>query len=155
AINRILALPGNRRLFLGHVLDLLNRTFNPTYLSRWTAHYGSLAGQNYAGGLDYVRQRAVSARNQLPRPIPFTLTSPAKSLVDASSVSLSGTAWIDIKNLVIRGTEPNLSVTWTTITNWRVSAPLILGTNQLEIVAQDFSGRPVVTNVVSITSTAV
>ncbi|MBI2926312.1 MAG: lamin tail domain-containing protein, partial [Verrucomicrobia bacterium] len=35
-IGRIISLPGNLHFFYGHVLDLLNSSFNTAYLSRWT-----------------------------------------------------------------------------------------------------------------------
>ena len=39
--------PATRRLYLWHVNDLCQTVFNPTYMTPWLAHYGSVVGQDY------------------------------------------------------------------------------------------------------------
>lgn len=155
-IGRVLEIPGNRRLFYGHVQDLLNRSFNPTYMSRWTTHFGALAGQNYGGVLTYIRQRAASARRELPGAMPLTISTGAGQdlLVGTPTIMLTGTAGIDLRNLVLRATESGDEWSWSTITNWQVGVPLWLGANRIEVLGYDFAGQLVASNAVTVVSTA-
>ncbi len=155
-IGRVLSLPGNLRLFYGHVQDLLNRSYNTTYLERWTSHFGRLAGQNYGGVLNYVQQRAASARSQLPRPMPLAITTGggADLLVGTPTINLTGTTGIDLKQLVLRAPESGGEWTWTTISNWQNRVPLWLGPNRIEVLGYDFAGQLVASNTITVTSTA-
>ena len=74
-IAKIISLPNNRRLFYTHLNDLINTSFNTTYLAPWTAHYGSLVGQDFSGVLNYIGQRANYARGQFPAQVPFAITT--------------------------------------------------------------------------------
>ncbi|MBX3733978.1 MAG: lamin tail domain-containing protein [Verrucomicrobiae bacterium] len=154
-IGRVLALPGNQRRFLGHVGDLLERSFNATYMSRWTAHYGLLAGQNYSGVLSFIQQRAASARNQLPRPVPLSISTGggADLLVNTSAITLAGRAGIEYKELVLRAPESGEVWTWTSFTNWQVRVPLWLGENPLEVLGYNFRGELAASNRITVTST--
>lgn len=155
-IGRVLALPGNHRRFLGHVGDLLDRSFNSTYMSRWTAHYGTLAGQNYSGVLSYIQQRGASARNQLPRPVPLVISTGggADVLVNTPTISLAGRAGIEFKDLLLRSPEPGSEWAWSTITNWQTRVPLILGSNVLEVLGYNFRGQLVASNHITVVSTS-
>ena len=155
-IGRILDLPGNRRLFYAHVQDLLNRSFNPTYLARWTSHFGTLAGQNYGGVLNYVRQRATFARQQLPGPVPLTIATGSGQVlrVDTPVMTLTGTAGIDLKSLMLRSPESGGEWTWSTITNWQIRVPLWLGSQQIEVQGYDIAGRLVASNAVTVVCSA-
>jgi hypothetical protein len=50
-LSKLVNLPANQRLFMGHLLDLITTTCNSTYVSRWANHYGSLLGQNWSGAV--------------------------------------------------------------------------------------------------------
>jgi Lamin Tail Domain/Bacterial TSP3 repeat len=156
-IGRILELPGNRRLFYGHLQDLLNRSYNPTYLARWTSHFGTLAGQNYGGVLTYIRQRSAYARQQLPPAVPLSIRTGAGQdvLTGASAITLTGTAGIDLRTLVLRSPETAGEWTWSSITEWQIRVPLWLGTNRLEVLGYDFAGQLVASNAITVVSTAV
>ncbi|MBX3748070.1 MAG: lamin tail domain-containing protein [Verrucomicrobiae bacterium] len=155
-LGRILALPADLRRFYGHVWELLEGAFHPDAVSRWTTHYGQLAGQNYGGVLTYIRQRSNAARSQLPAPVPFRLTAPPSPelLTAAGSLDLSGTAWIDLKDLAIRSPASPGDVRWTSVTHWRTDLPLLLGPNFIEVTGFDFAGRPTATHTLTVVSTA-
>lgn len=155
-LGRILALPANLRRFHGHVRDLIDGAFHPDTVARWTTHYGQLAGQNYGGVLSYIRQRGTAARNQLPAAVPFRVAPPADAdfLTNAGSLDLSGTAWIDLKDLTIRSPAAPGDVRWTSVTHWRTDLPLLLGPNFIEVTGFDFSGRPAAMHTVTVVSTA-
>ncbi|MCW5558561.1 MAG: lamin tail domain-containing protein, partial [Verrucomicrobiae bacterium] len=153
-IGRVLAAPANLRRFYGHVEDLLNRSFNAAYITPWISHYGRLAGQNYAGVRSYIQQRAASARSQLPRPLPLSISNDTNAIVSAPTLLLTGAAGTQFKELVLRAPEGGLGWTWTTITNWRQQVPLWLGPNRIEVLAYDFSGQLTASNAIVIVSSA-
>ena len=72
---RLINLPGNQRLYLGHMLDIINTTYNTNYLTPWITHFGSLVGENFSGIRTYVDQRVKFVRGKLPAPVPFVITS--------------------------------------------------------------------------------
>lgn len=151
---RLMALPANERRFQGHLLDILTTTYNRRYLAPWIEHYGDLAGQNFRGILNYVDARETSVRSQLLPRVDFSLTAAnADGLVENGTLAVSGNAWINVRDVRLRGVETPLPWTWSTTTHWQASVPLVLGLNHLELVAYDFQGVALVTNVVEATST--
>src|SRR5688572_6776230 len=148
-------IPANRRLYLGHVRDIVNTSFNTDYMARWTAHYGTLAGQNYAGILTYIGQRANSARTQLPAPSAFGITSFAGDtfVTNAASITLRGIAPYTYKRLQLNDNPPGSGFTWPGTQAWEATIPLAYGTNVVRLTAYDFHNNPVVTNQVTIIST--
>lgn len=156
-LGRLIALPGNQRLYLGHLLDLVTTTYNTNYLSPWITHFGSLAGQNFSGIRNYVDQRVRSVRSQLPASVPFSITSNGGQdfLVNTTNALLAGRAWIDAKEIVLEGLPESLEFKWPTTTSWQVVMPLILGPNRLTLQALDFQGRILATQTITVTSSAV
>jgi hypothetical protein len=73
-VRKLVDIPANKRLFYLHLLDLMQSTFNSTYLAQWTTHYGALAGQNFSGALTYLNDRNTHVTNNLPATVPFNLT---------------------------------------------------------------------------------
>src|SRR5881409_1966272 len=104
-IAKIISLPNNRRLFYAHLNDLISTSFNTAYLAPWTAHYGSLVGQNFSGVLNYVGQRANYVRSQFPAQVPFAITTNGGQdfLVNSISTTLGGTGWLNVRRIVIEG----------------------------------------------------
>jgi hypothetical protein len=154
-IINIISLPNNRRLFYGHLHDLITTTFNTTYMGPWTSHYAGLVGQNYNGVLNYIVQRANYVRNQFPAQVPFAITSNGGQdfMVNTTSVVVTGTAWISVKQITIEGRPDPAQFNWPTLTNWQASIPLILGINRLNFLGCDFSGNLIASNAVTVTST--
>ena len=154
-IGRVMELPGNHRRFLGHVGDLLDSTFNATYMSRWTAHYGQLAGQSYSGVLSYIQQRASSARNQLPQPVPLIISTGGGGdvLVNTPAINLTGRAGVEYRELVLRSPEIGSDWSWSSITNWQTQVPLILGENLIKVLAYNYRGELAASNHITVVST--
>lgn len=153
---KVITLPGNQRLYQGHLLDLITTTYNTNYLSPWITHYGTVAGQNYSGIRSYIDQRVKSVRNQLPATVPFSVNgSSTPGLVETPSAVISGRAWINVRTLRLAGQSVPPEVKWNTTTSWQISVPVILGTNAFQILGYDFQGRLLASNTVVMTSTAV
>ena len=155
-VAKIVNLPHNLRLYYGHLFDLIDTSYNTATMARWTAHYGSLVGQDYSGVLTYIGQRANHVLGQLPARVPFEITTHNGQdfMVDTSEVLIRGTAWIDIKHLALEGHPWALEWTWPTPTTWNVAVPLVLGANPLSFVSHDFRGNPVTTHQITVVSTA-
>jgi hypothetical protein len=155
-LGRLINQPGNQRLYLGHMLDLITTTYNTNYLTPWIAHFGSLVGQNFSGIRDYVDQRVKSVRSQLPPQVPFSITSNGGQdfLVDTTSVVITGRAWIQVKEIRLADRPEPLNFKWPNLTTWQATIPLQLGTNRLEFQAYDFQGDTIASDAITVTSSA-
>jgi hypothetical protein len=156
-IGKIISLPNNRRLYYAHLNDLITTTFNTTYMAPWTAHYASLVGQNYSGVLNYIGRRAAYVRTQFPAQVPFAIATNGGQdfMVNATSTLLAGTGWLNVRQIVLEGRPEPVQFTWTGLTTWQATVPLILGTNQLNFLAYDFQSNLVASDSIVVTSTAV
>src|SRR5439155_9961119 len=74
-IAKLLDNQNNRRAYLNHMFDILSTTFNSAYMSRWTAHYGTVGSHDLTSIQNYINARAASALGQLPTTTPFAITS--------------------------------------------------------------------------------
>lgn len=148
--------PATRRLYLGHVYDLCQSVFTPSYMAPWLAHYGSVVGQNYAGGSSYIAARQAFALAQLPAPQPFAITSNNGQdfLTNSATATITGTGWLDIGQLKLQGSTDLLAVAWSSVTNWQARVPLLLGTNPFTFVACDRAGNILGTRSITITTSA-
>ena len=72
----------------------------------------------------------------------FSINNPTYQVVTSSNVlTLTGTGPLAVENILINSNA--YAVTWTSITNWRVSVPLSGGSNILNIVATDRNGNAI------------
>jgi len=143
--------PAFRRLYLGHLDDILKQSYNTTYMSRWTTHYGALVQQNYSGILTYIGQRAASVRSQFPFLAPFQITNNKGQnfTTNTTSLVLSGTAPFTLKELRIRGVSSS-DIKWQTISNWSAAINLTNGVNSIQVIGSDFQNQVVATNTILI-----
>jgi hypothetical protein len=146
-------IPAHQRLYLGNLLDIVNTSYNTNYIARWTAHYGSLAGENYSGILTYIGQRAASVRRQLPPPAAFRITSFSGQdfTTNSSSVVLRGTAPYTFKQLQRNDDSPGAGFTWPAVETWETTVSLQPGPNRVSITGYDFHGNALATNSITIT----
>ena len=140
-ISKLVNHPANRRLYLWHVNDLCQTVFNTSYMNPWLAHYGSVVGQSYAAATGHLQARRSSALSQLPAVVPFAITSNNGNgfAVDTNSALLTGTGWLDIKDIEVNGIS--YPVDWTSVTNWAVRIPLSTGNNLLTVQGVDGVGN--------------
>lgn len=152
---KVLQLPGYRRLYQGHLLDLINSVCNSAYLTPWARHYSTLTGEGYTGDPGYVGSRATFAKSKLLAKVPFEITS--NSGVDYSvntpTVSLTGTGWIDVRKIGRTGESNALQIAWTDDTHWQTAIPLKAGDNKIELTAYGFRGEQVGQDSITVTTT--
>lgn len=66
SVVKLFSIPQYRRLFDGHLNDLIQSTFNSTYAAPWAAHFTALTGDNLNGLPGYISGRAGTAQASLP-----------------------------------------------------------------------------------------
>ena len=135
--------PIARRLYHGHLLDIVNTTYNNEYLDRWIDHYGQVARQNLGSIKNYVRTRSQYVLSRLPDPIDFTITTNNGSDFESSQpqVKLAGRGWINVRE--IRVNDEPVNVQWQDDERWEIELPLSGGQNALTLVAIDHRGAEV------------
>jgi hypothetical protein len=155
-ISKLINFPATRRLYLWHVNDLCQGAFNSGYLGPWLAHYGTVVGQNYSAASTYIQSRRTAALRQLPVAVPFAITNNGGNSFEVATnqVTLSGTAWIDIRALRLAGASNSLAVSWVDVTRWQVTLPLARGANSLVLEAMGAGTNIVAVDQIVITSTA-
>lgn len=133
------ASPDTLRRYYNHLYDIIQSTYNQAYMTRWTTHYGNLAGESYASILTYINNRATYVLSQLPTAQAFSAVA---GTVNANgSVTLTGTANIAVAYIEVNGLA--YAPVWTGPTAWSVLVPLAGGPNTLTIRGLTNSGVPV------------
>ncbi len=163
-LNKLIAAPGYARAYYGHLLDLVQTSYNTNYLQRYRAQLGTLlTGQDVAAWYTYVGQRSAYIRTQLAAAAapaePFSVTNPPASAA-AESVVLGGRAWLDVYRIAIEGRPGDLVPQWTATGSgttrryaWTATVPLEPGTNTLRVLAYDYQGNIVGDQTVTILCT--
>ena len=145
-LRRVMDLPANTRLYYGHLLDIIDTVFNPDYMREWLSHYGDQVGQNFSPRLSYIRSRSSSIRNRIRSdapPVTFAITTNGGEPMstEASSISIAGEGWVDVRTIRLVEHEEPLEVTWTASQTWEVTVPLVAGPNVINLQAVDFQGN--------------
>jgi hypothetical protein len=140
-IAKLVSNQNNRRAYLNHMFDIINTTFNPAYITPWVNHYGTVAGQNVSNILDHITARVRFVLGQLPTNTTFAITNNGGNNFGTtnSTVTVAGTAFIQVKTIEVNGVP--YPVTWTTTTNWTLTVPLGAGTNLLVLQGVDNDGN--------------
>ena len=129
----------NQRQYLCHVFDLVNTTYNTAYMTRWTQHYGAVAGESYSSILSYITARAAFALTQLPTTTAWSSVAGTPNANGA--VTITGTANIRVAYIEVNGLA--YAPVWTSNTNWSITVPLAQGANGLTIRGLDKNRLPV------------
>jgi len=155
-LGKLMNHPATRRLYLHHINDLCQTTFNTEYMNAWIAHYGSIVGQSFSTAASYISSRRAFALTQLPASVPFAITSNGGNgfTVNTNFVLLVGSSWIDVVGIEVNGIP--YAVNWTTLTNWSINLPLFSGVNFLTVQGVDGAGNHPTnrTDTITITNTA-
>lgn len=156
----LIELAGSRRLYYGHLLDMINTTCNTAYMAHWTSHYGALLGENFSGILSWIGGRSAYVLGQLPSDrATFTVTN-AGAVVASDAIVIGGQAGIAIRDIRLQGQSTLLETWWTSSGSgvnqtffWQATVPLAPGTNALVLEAVGFQDEPVGTVGARIVST--
>jgi hypothetical protein len=166
-LDEIRDIPHNLRLFWGHLLDFMDRSFNEEYVARWASHYGELVANRTHGGDETFQSIAAStaARNTRVRrdmerdipPVNFEITSGdgGEITVDTPSVILQGKGWVDIRGLRLAGSTESLNVFWPEADTWQVELPLAGGRETFTIEAISYRGAVMASDMVTVNTSVV
>jgi len=164
-LQKLIGTDERERLYYGHMWDILQTAYNPTYMQTWTDRLGALLPQeDFAGYLSFISSRHTYLLGQLNARVapayPFAVTTPSGE-VAAPTVGVEGQAWLDVREIVLDGQDDPLELTWTasgTGTSrtyaWQTTVPLDPGPNVLTFLAYGFQGELVGSNTITITSSS-
>jgi len=162
-LRRVLGLTGSRRLYYGHLRDLINTTFNVPYMTYWMQHFDRLLpGCNFIADLNYIQTRSDYVLTQLPQiqeAFEVRVLDPNYTVAE-NYAEITGKAWIDVREIYLQGQPEPLELTWTSTSSgsterfyWHTTVPLEPGENVLTFNAYGFDGEFIGSDTVTITST--
>jgi hypothetical protein len=155
-LSRLLGSPTNHHMYLGHLDDIMDTSFNATYMQHWTDHFEDLLGQGFPAILSYIQTREGHVRSTIGNtvaPISFAITSPNQT-VNSNTVTLNGNGWVDVRELRIQGATYPLDTVWTALNQWETNVTVPLGESTLVVEAFDFRGNLIGSDTVTVTSTS-
>lgn len=149
--------PARRRQYLGHLHDIISRTYNNKYMSTWTSHFAALdPSQPWTSHLNYMTSRSNSVLSQIRSQIPsvnFAITTTSPLTVAASTATIAGNGWVNVRDIRIAGSREPLAVTWTGRSAWQAIVPAAPGNHELSLEAVDFAGVVIGTTNITINNT--
>lgn len=156
---KLIANPVRRRAYYAHLYDIINTSYNGTYMAYWANHLGQLLpAQDFSSHLQFIVARSnwvlTGAPDAITKAIPqvafaITTNGGAPMSVTTSSVTLDGTGWIDVASLASANGPAVL--TWTNQTSWQTMVTLNCGVNSVKLEALNRQGKSVGTDTITIT----
>ncbi len=155
----------NRRLYYGHLLDMINTAYNADYMERFTDQFGALLPhEDYASILAFIGDRSAFLLGEIQGEVapqyPFEVTTTGGT-TSATLVAIDGRGWINVYRIYIEGRPDPLELTWTSTGSgtstqfyWQAMVPLAFGTNALVFNAYNFQGELVGTDSVTFECTS-
>jgi hypothetical protein len=144
-----------KRMFYGHLLDILNRSFNTSYMTTWATHYSRFGTDDMvSSGSSFLTPRAASAMNAISAAIPqvaFSRTTASPVTVNTPFATVSGDGWVNVAEIRLQGSSEPLAVTWTDENSWTLQLPISAGTKLYTLIAFDPQGAQVGSTTVTIT----
>ncbi len=147
-LGRVMDLPAYERLLYGHMLHMIDTSFNAAYFTDWSNHYASLLGTNFSSHPTYVTNRGNHVVNAIHADfpaVPYAITSPNPLAVASAQATVEGTGWVDVREIRLAGSTIPLEVRWRTAAGphadtWEATIPVAFGQHDYTFEAYDFSG---------------
>ncbi len=145
-LTKLVSDPPNLRAYFGHLLDLIQRSYNSSYLIPWAQHYNTyLSGEDLTSGTaSYVDARVLDVQNQINSAIPsvaFAITTPNNEMVSGPFATIEGNGWVNVREIRLAGSTESLAVTWLDNKKFRVSVPVGPNSNTITLQAIGFDGN--------------
>ncbi len=160
-IAKFIANPVWKRLYYGHMLDVLNRSFNTTTMTYWATHYSRFGTDDMIASVaayltprtNYARDVILGQNGQVPpiAQVAFTRTSASPVTVATPFTTVTGDGWINIAEIRLQGSSQELAVTWTDDNSWSLQLPISAGANIYTLVAYSTTGASLGTVTVTVT----
>ena len=156
-IQKVIARPRFKRLFLGHLKHIIDTTFNAAYMNPWLANFGALAGTSYSGYTSSINSRrtfVLAQINTQVAPVAFSISSNSGADFTAAgaNVVLEGKGWVNVHRIHLGRSLESLPVEWLNNNSWRITIPLRSGANAIALTAFDRSGISVGTDSITISN---
>ncbi len=157
-LNKLIANGALKRAYYGHLLQLCDTAFNPTYLGPWMDHYSLFVNENFRSNfLGFVTQREAHIRSAVASAVPsvpFRITTNSGNDYNepGSSTTLVGDGWVNVAEIRLVGGQP-LAVTWTDQDSWRLVLPVVNGPNVFALEALDSEGNVLGSDTITVTGT--
>jgi hypothetical protein len=154
-LQKIITRPPFLHLYYGHLRDIIQSTFNETYMNPWITHYSTLEGRSYEPFRSRIRDRGSFVLANLPAAVAFSITTNSGNpfTVATPTVTLAGNGWIDVRTIAVIGQEAPLEVSWPQVTSWQAVVPVAPGVNNLSLFAFNRNGDLVGSDSIAVTST--
>ena len=139
---KVLEIPNNLHYFYGHINDIIETSYNLTYLGEWIDHYQPFTTWNETVAIrNYINGRRAFALSRFPAQQSFGITTSGADLtVDEATITLAGTGWINVREVFLNGSTQPLDIVWTDTTHWQTTIPIGYGDNELTFEARDYQG---------------
>ena len=114
------------------------------------------SGQSWNGHLNYMTSRSNSVLSQINNRIPqtaFNITTVSPLTLAASTATVSGDGWVNVREIRVAGNGESLPVEWTDGDTWRVTLPAPPGQTTVTLEAVDFSGEVIATDTITLNNT--
>jgi hypothetical protein len=140
-----------RRAYFGMLKDICLGPMTPAAFNARSDHLHAVLANSGLGGTvtaptvamqAWASDRRTYILGQLaPLAAPFLITSNGglDFSTDTAPATLSGTAPVECADILLNGLP--LAATWTTVTNWTVSVPLVNGFNAITLTTRDRQGH--------------
>ncbi len=155
--SKLTADPVRKRIYLGHLHDIISTTYNNSYMSMWTDHLATFdPGQNWTGHLSYLSSRSSNVLSQINgqiAPVSFAITTTDPLSIGTSTAAVDGTGWVDVREIRLIGTTTPLTTTWTDGDIWQVTLPVAPGSHSYSLEAIDFAGAVIGSDTIIIDNT--
>ncbi|MEN8864605.1 MAG: lamin tail domain-containing protein [Akkermansiaceae bacterium] len=149
-----------RRIFYGHLHDIIATSYNTTYLSDWVRHLSdySTAPGNWNEILTYVQDRSNHVLSECASIYPnvnFAITTNNGNdfSIPVTFTTVNGNAWINVSEIYMQGNPLPLGVTWTGSSTWSAQLPVSNGTNTFTLEARNYQGEIIASDSITITGT--
>ena len=145
-LNKLIGIsPKYERAYYGHLLDIIESSFNSDYMTPWLRHYSDfLPSENLNGYASYIRSRSNHVRNLINNAVSkvtFKVTSRSGTNTNESTVSVRGDAWVDVREIKLAGSSESLDVEWIDDNSWQVNLPVASGANDYTLQGVGFDGE--------------
>lgn len=156
-LQKLLSTPARNRAYYGHVQDIISTTYNSSYMSHWSTHFGQLLpGQPFASHLSFIVQRSTSILNQVKGrvpEIPFSITTADGAQTAGPTITIGGNGWVNVREIRVAGSDAPLTLTWTDLDSWTAAIPVQFGEQTVSLEAYDFRGNLIASDQVIVEST--
>lgn len=149
-----------RRIFYGHLHDIIATSYNTAYLSDWVSHLSNYttAPGDWNEILTYVQDRSNHVLSECASIYPnvsFAITTNNGNdfSTSATFTTVNGHAWINVSEIYMTGNPLPLEVTWTGSSAWSAQLPVSNGANTFTLEARNYQGKIIASDSITITGT--